>query len=220
MPLHATHPEVWWLTCFTSLALAVVIGSWLHLFFFFFSPCAVHRKSTEFCTVSYRVNCIYWMCSLLGNNQMPFSLIVKRARLWIRYFWLADKYCGSYPLQRVVKMELSSHLLWVNHSHVCNCLQDWDLSSFIISMYMGVSYILLFKWETAVVQVCFLLMFLKIAQNLNRQFALIIRYNFELLISKLWLCRNMFTNPLKESEFILRVISQLSQYFVTARFLF
>lgn len=49
-------------------------------------------------------------------------------------------YCGSYPLQRVVKMELSSHVFWVNHSsRVYNCLQDWNLSSFIMLIKMCVT---------------------------------------------------------------------------------
>lgn len=47
----------------------------------------------------------------------------------------------------------------------------------VINVY---NYLLLFKLKTIMAQICFLLMFFKISENLIRHCALIIGYNFEL----------------------------------------
>lgn len=103
-------------------------------------------------------------------------------------------------------MELCSHFFWVNQSsHVYNCLQDWAV------YHMGINvcnYLLLSKLKATVVQTYYLLMFLKIAQNLIRQFALI-----GIILS----CESLnygtlgtsLQTPLKEVEFILCVVPDL-----------
>lgn len=50
-----------------------------------------------------------------------FLLFVKEGRLKSGIWYFTSMYCGSYLLERVVKVELCSQFFWVNQSpHVCN----------------------------------------------------------------------------------------------------